>query len=272
MSDQDFQQIQRRFCEYMRHRHAQDEQALPALGLTVRQSSDSGAQQLKRLGIYHSMVYNNISGFLSQSFPTLKRRTGDELWQIIVRNYIQSKRSRTAIFPDIPGEFTLWFTEQGAAQSVAGTDTEMDPEQLVPLLTQLAHYTWVIHELDRADDEMPQTRPVQDWRQDRLVLSPLVWILQYDWPVHKIRSGPVAPKPTVLICWRNSSDKVYRDLADVLSAKIVGLLQESAHSGAQLLEQLQAEFSAEAIAARIDSMLLNAQILGAEPSSKSQDG
>ena len=82
------------------------------------------------------------------------------------------------------------------------------------------------------------------------VLSPLVWNLSYQYPVHKIGPGfePDVPPPeaTYLVVYRNRDDEVGFLESNAATARLLELLRDndSCLNGLALLEQLAAEMNA----------------------------
>ena len=51
----------------------------------------------RHMAVYRELFYNNVEGFLSTTFPVLRKLHDDTAWQALVRDYFAHHRSRTAI-------------------------------------------------------------------------------------------------------------------------------------------------------------------------------
>lgn len=129
----------------------------------------------RRLAIYRDLFFNNIESLLAGNFPVIRQTLGDDAWRRLVRSFYARHRSQTPLFPEIAREF-IRFLETRTGEG--------DP----PWLRELAHYEWVELALQIADDATPPHDPRGDLLADVPVVSPFVWALAYQWPVHRI--GP----------------------------------------------------------------------------------
>lgn len=59
----------------------------------------------RRIKIYRELVYNNIEGFIANSFPVLRKITEDEQWHQMMRDYVCNHQAHTPLFPKMPQEF-----------------------------------------------------------------------------------------------------------------------------------------------------------------------
>lgn len=191
----------------------------------------------RRMAIYRELFYNNIKGFLSNNFPVLRRILGEPAWPQIVRDFFIEHRAHTPLFPELPREFLRYL------QDVRETRSD-DP----PFMLELAHYEWVelALSIDDSEPDAAQLNPDGDLLEENPLLSPQAWLLQYQYPVHRI--GPKyqpteAPQtPTYLLVYRAADDKIKFMNLNPVSARLLSLLAESPYPGGrQVIEQVSRE-------------------------------
>lgn len=197
----DFRQVQKQLTDWIR----QPEVHAPP-----------GDAPLHRLHIYRELFFNNIAGFVENSFPEVKKRLPDEVWNRLVQGFFAGHHCQSPYFRDISQEFLKYLPHC--------------PEtRLYPWLLELAHFEWAEIAADVAEGEWPVAAAGDVWTQTP-VISPFVWPLVYAWPVHalgeEIPSNPPLA-PTALIIYRTQNHEV-RYLQSTLP-------------GAALIEQLQNE-------------------------------
>jgi hypothetical protein len=192
----------------------------------------------RRMSIYCELFYNNVEGFLSGTFPVLRKIQGDGRWHAMARDFFAHHHSRTPLFLEISREFLSWLRDERTPQ----------PEDL-PFLLELAHYEWTELALSVAEATITTDGidPDGDLLDGIPVLSPLAWQLGYTWPVHKI--GPdflpdtPGPQPTCLVIYRTRRTRWASSRSTGYQAP-AGLIDEDRNrSGRELLEQIAAELS-----------------------------
>ncbi|HYQ72122.1 MAG TPA: putative DNA-binding domain-containing protein [Gammaproteobacteria bacterium] len=193
----------------------------------------------RRMQIYRELFYNNVEGFLSGTFPVLRRIYSDADWHTLVREYFSRHRSRTPLFHEIPREFLNWL-ENGHA------GTPADP----PFLCELAHYEWVELALSIADApaDTRQVDPEGDLLNGIPVLSPYAWHLAYRYPVHRIGPDylPQRPgdTPTWLVVYRDRDEEVGFLEINSVTRRLLELIDADAHrTGKELLTCIATEMS-----------------------------
>ncbi|AMX03213.1 HvfC family RiPP maturation protein [Microbulbifer thermotolerans] len=196
----------------------------------------------RRMGIYRDLIYNNIESFIADGFPVLRSvyregggAVGDEHWHAMVRDFVRHHASRSPYFLQISEEFLHYLQHERGLRAD-------DP----PFLLELAHYEWVELALDVNEAEFPQAlMQTGDVLVQVPVVSPLVWSLNYRYPVHRI--GPAyqpqepPPEPTFLLVYRDRSDRVRFMEINAVTARLLQLLQEGERNGGQVLEILAEE-------------------------------
>lgn len=198
-----------------------------------QQPPPAGVEE-RRLKVYQDLIYNNIEGFISGGFPVLRSLYADDDWHQLVRGFIDGHRCQSPYFLEISQEFIAYLMQEH--QPALG-----DP----PFIAELAHYEWVELALDVAEDELPADQPTLSVMNDGLRLSPLAWVLSYQYPVHRIGPSfqPTEPgEPVFLVVYRDSQDQVCFMELNAPTARLLELVRDNAGArGAELLRQLAAE-------------------------------
>ena len=188
----------------------------------------------RRMEIYRGLLYRNVQGFIASGFPVLRKLYDDEPWHNMVRDFFSTHQSHSPYFKDISKEFIDYLANE----------REPQPED-PPFLLELAHYEWLEIHLTFADADI-------DWDLiDRggdlmhapLVLSPLMQLNRYEFPVHKIKPSfqpESAPEqPTFLLVYRDQKEKVGFMEVNPMTARLIGLISEHPEqSGEEILHSL----------------------------------
>jgi hypothetical protein len=223
MSSSPLRDAQLKMARYLRNPETED----PPAGIESR-----------RLKIYQDLVYNNIEGFISGGFPVLRSLFDDDKWHKLVRHFIEGHRCHTPYFLEISQEF-LHFLMEGY------TARECDP----PFMSELAHYEWVELALDVSEEQLEGPDSL-DPLNSVPVISPLAWLLSYQFPVQRIGLScrpDSAGEPTYLVVYRNREDVVKFMELNAATARLLELVRDNiVLSGTQLLEQLAVELGMEA--------------------------
>ncbi len=191
----------------------------------------------RRMAVYRELFYNNVQGFIEGGFPILRKLYTDEDWHRMVRDFFSNHECHTPYFLEISQEFLKYLERE----------REPQPED-PPFAYQLAHYEWVELALSVAEDEpdWEHIDPHGDLLEGQPVLSPLAWLLSYDYPVHQISPEfqPQEPseQPTYLMVYRDSNDDVGFKELNPLTARLLSLIEEQTDkTGRQLLQQIAEE-------------------------------
>lgn len=191
----------------------------------------------RRMKIYRELFFNNIESFLANGFPVLRSLMSDESWQALARDFFSRHQCHTPYFLEISQEFLTYLQSERCEQ--AGD---------FPFMLELAHYEWLELAMDVDPDCIPATgfNPEGDLLQGQPVLSPLVNVACYEYPVHHISRDfiPQAPseQPHYLIIYRNSADQVRFMEINAVTARMLVLLQEvPGLTGRDVIQRLQQE-------------------------------
>jgi len=189
----------------------------------------------RRLQIYRDLVYNNIEGFISGGFPVLRSLYDDDDWHQLVRTFIEGHRCHTPYFLEISQEFLQFLMQDYSAR-------DCDP----PFMAELAHYEWVELALDVSQEELPEAATVDNILAAVPQLSPLAWLLSYQFTVHRIgpgfRPAVAEEEPTYLVVYRDREDTVRFMELNAATARLVELIRENSTATAgELLVDLAVE-------------------------------
>ncbi len=199
----------------------------------------------RRMKVYNALLFNNIESFLLACFPVCRAILGQRKWTRLARAFFREHRCHTPYFRQIPDEFLKYL--QGGWQR---------PDDVPEFLPELAHYEWVELELSTsARDEQPSRYAAEgDLLTGRPVLNPVLRVLAYHYPVHRI--GPryrpkTAPAlPTFLLAYRNAGFEVRFVQIDALAAHLLQTLEETpALTGQAAIERLAPAGQSQADAA-----------------------
>lgn len=192
----------------------------------------------RRLGIYRDLFFSNLSSLMARTFPVLKKIVSDTKWRNLVRGFMTEYESHTPLFLELPREFLTYLTDVRA--------TERDDP---PFLTELAHYEWVELALSIAPDQATSddVNPFGNLLDEQPVVSELVWVLAYQFPVHRIDVSfqPEEPgtEPVYLAVYRKRDDEVGFLELNAVTARVLELIRDNdiSASGRQLLQQIATE-------------------------------
>lgn len=186
----------------------------------------------RRMRVYDELLYNNIEGFLLACFPVCRALLGQRKWARLVRGFFRDHACATPFFRRIPEEFLAYL---GSAQ----------PEGYPAFLAELAHYEWVELDLDTSDGDasLPAHDPDGDLLAGRPLLNPVMHLLAYRWPVHRLRprARPGA-EPTWLLAYRDAGLRIRFMVISAATYRLLEWLRRDAGlTGQAALERLAAE-------------------------------
>lgn len=178
--------------------------------------------EARRMAIYNELFFNNVEDFISNTYPVLKEITPEDEWDKMMRDYFSNHLSHTPLFPEMPREFLKYLENE--------RDNPNDPD----FINELAHYEWI--ELALMTSDLDEDI---DWNQidvdgvllnNQPVMSPLAWLLTYQYPVQQISADfiPEAPseQPIYLLVYRDDSDKVHFMELNPVTALLIQLINE----------------------------------------------
>lgn len=197
----------------------------------------------RRLRIYQDLIFNNIEGFLSGSFPVLRELYQKQDWLVLVRAFVKHHPSHSPYFLHISQEF-IQFLQQ-----------EFEPRPADPaFILELAHYEWVELALDVATDSIPVRATAVDQALHltpadllpaSITLSPLAWPLSYQFPVHQIspefQPEQPAEQVTFIVAYRQAEVVKFLQTNGPTVRLLVLLSQQPGSTVEALLETLAVE-------------------------------
>jgi hypothetical protein len=193
----------------------------------------------RRMSVYRELFYNNVEGFLSNTFPVLCAILEDAHWHALVRDFYSQHHSQTPLFLEIPREFLVWLEQ---------VHSHYDAD--VPFLYELAHYEWVelALSISEASCEEDGINPTGDLLSGIPVLSPLAWYLSYRFPVHEISPDNQPRHPgdavTNLVVYRDRNDDMGFLLINPVTRRLLELIDAgNDQSAEQLLHRIAKEIS-----------------------------
>lgn len=193
----------------------------------------------RRMAIYRELFYNNVEGFLSNTFPVLRKLHKDKQWHAMARDFFAHHHAQTPLFLEIPREFLGWLKNERNGQ----TDD-------LPFLYELAHYEWVELALSISEETLDRDDidPEGDFLTGIPVLSPLAWHIAYRYPVHNIGPDflPDSPgeNPTFLVVYRDAADEIgFLEINPVTKRLLELITADDNKTGEQLLQTIATELS-----------------------------
>jgi hypothetical protein len=194
----------------------------------------------RRMAIYRDLFFNNLRNLLGSTFPVLKKLSGKERWDQLIREFMARHRSQTPYFLEIPKEF-LDFLEH-----------EHKPaEDDFPFLLELAHYEWVELALSVSTDtdDLSNVDPGGDLLEGAPAMSVLAWPLAYRYPVHRIseKFQPTEPgdQATYLAIYRDAQGEISFMELNAVTAGLLDKISKNdqQRSGRELLTELSDEIN-----------------------------
>ena len=194
----------------------------------------------RRMKVYRELVYNNIEGFLANSFPVLRKIIKDDDWHAMMRDYVAHHQAHTPLFTKMPQEFIQYLEHE-----------RVENQNDYPFILELAHYEWVETSIlmDSREISFDGVEQDGDLFEGTPVINPLVMPLAYQWPVHKISPDflpdTIPEQATYIVVYRDRSDEVGFMELNPVSAKLIETFFNNTHqmSGKEILlsiaEQLQ---------------------------------
>ena len=206
----------------------------------------------RRMQIYLDLFFNNVNGFVTNTFPVLKSLMSEARWLQLVRDFFAQHPSESPYFLQVSEEFLTFLHNH--------------PQTDLPeFVLELAHYEWVEMALDVAEDvDLPDFLEVTD-SSSQVYVTPYCRLLTYHYPVQLLGPGhqpDSAPEqPTYLVVYRNRADKVRFMESNPVTHRVIDLLgQGSVHetvvSLADELQQAGVQLEQEQVAAQTKTLLV----------------
>ncbi|MGI9274120.1 MAG: HvfC family RiPP maturation protein [Endozoicomonas sp.] len=184
-----------------------------------------------RLAVYRELFFNNIESIIRRAFPVTISVIGEKLWMELAGDFFARHQASIRCYPRLASEF-LEYLES----------CELDQRYPV-FLRELMHYEWLELELDLAVGSMTAVKE-SSVLNIVPVLSPVVRLQTYSFPVHRISPDFVpdrSDQDTHLLLYRDNEWKVrFNELAP-LSMALLSLVEgNKSESASGLVETLLA--------------------------------
>ncbi|AWH52658.1 DUF2063 domain-containing protein [Stenotrophomonas sp. ESTM1D_MKCIP4_1] len=191
--------------------------------------------EARRLAVYRRLCMGSLDSLLAGSLPRLRELLGETRWRGLVEHFYARHACHTPLFPQIASEFAAWLAVQ-------------DTFALPGWAAELAHYESTQQALHIEAREAGHPLHPMPAGSDVLVLSPLVRVLGYQWPVHEDAGLDDAPasEPTLLLLRRVEG---YHLQVEELAPLAYALLSAFGNEGARMDDVLQALAEAHGVAA-----------------------
>lgn len=176
----------------------------------------------RRMAIYRELFFNNVEGFLGNTFPVLKSIINEEQWLSMARDFFSTHSCDTPLFSEISQEFIAYLQNEREPQ-------HWDP----PFLLELAHYEWVemAVAISDEDNKLPVADPNGDLLTGHPLLSPVMRNLSYQFPVHTISPENQPQEPpaemTHLVVFRNRQDEVHFLEINAVTQQLIEILKQN---------------------------------------------
>lgn len=216
-----FQKYQTQFTQYLR-----DPQSKPLPGQVSK----------KRMQVYATIVFNNLTASISACFPVLSQCLGERKWRALTREFMRTYASSSPIFRDIPEQF-LHFLQQLDGGFRLG-------RWRYPTFVQaLAHYEWVELSLSSKQSDIITAQAPSDWLQEVPYVNPVLENLVYSYPVHTIGPTQQAPKAedTYLIVFRTAKFEIKFIETNAVTHRLIAMLLSEQQTGQALFTKLALE-------------------------------
>lgn len=200
-----FQRTQQQFAAYIRN---------------PQQSPVPANVKPARMAVYRELFFNNVESFLSSGFPVLRKILTDAQWLELAEDFFSHHQNQTPYFSEIAEEF-LEFLQK-----------ERHNAADYPFLLELAHYEWVEMALSISLACVPPfTEYIDNFLQQKMMLSPVAWSLAYRYPVHQISPAflPMQPpaQPTYLIVYRGWDEDVHFIQISAITFRLLQIVEEN---------------------------------------------
>jgi hypothetical protein len=189
-----------------------------------------------RMAVYNELFYNNIAGVLSSAFPVIRSLNSTMQWHAMVRDFFERHHAVTPYITELPREFLDYLR-----------DERRDADDPI-FLRELAHYEWaeLALSIDQTEIDTHHFNADGNLMQGVPLLSPLAWVLSYQFPVHKIspafRPDEVSEQTTHIVVYRNLNDEVGFVEINPITARLLHMMDGNrTQSGAALLRQIASE-------------------------------
>lgn len=187
----------------------------------------------RRLAVYKRLFYDNIESFCARTFKAFRALADDEYWHSLIRSFIKSHRCSTPYFREIPNEFLQFLIERE------------ESDERYPFMIELCHFDLVRIELYFAPESIEGKNRLTSL-DSCIQRSPLVRLLSYQWPVHKIdedfEASRTPAEATWLIAYRDRKSDVEFLVSNPRTIRMLEVLEQP-QSVRELIQELAEELN-----------------------------
>lgn len=189
-----------------------------------------------RLPQYRRLVFTIIVDSLQQAYPIMYDLLGNELFRSTVSHFYSTHSCTENEVWKMPHDFLLYAYDQKLAEKLK-----------IPYLIELIELEWTEIEIFGMRDVAIEYHPISSIWQDRLPINPYLKVLNFNYPIHKIRKEEnLTHKGNYFVlCYRNlDSLKVQFLEITPLGAILLSALNEGMNLE-QIIEQISIESNLE---------------------------
>lgn len=174
----------------------------------------------RRMGIYQSLFFNNISNFISTGFPVLMSLIDNGNWSKLIRHFFMQHHCRSPYFVEISKEFVEYLSSKPEL-----------PFSLPAFASELAHYEWL--ELDVSIRKAKG--PVGFYEKGDVVtsvsVSPFATLVSYQYAVHLIGRDYIpcepAPQRQFYVVYRDRNQDVQFVHLNAITATLLNVIEQA---------------------------------------------
>lgn len=207
------------------------------------------ADTQRRMEIYRSLFFNNVSGFIENGFPVLHSLYTEDQWQALVRRFFTEHQCSSPYFIHISKEFVEYLSN------------EYEPATDDPVfLAELAHYEWL--ELALSVRDASNHSPWQRAEMPSLMCAgELSELAAYHYPVHLISPDYRPTESETMhyyLVYRDAEHQVQFQHITALSAMAMELLSKNSYGFDELVNaiySLAPQFSTDVLRSGLASLI-----------------
>ena len=168
--------------------------------------------------VYQELVFNNLNELLRNAFPILHHVLSASDWRKLIKGFLKDHYANTPLFYELPKEFIAYLRNH---KTVSVT------------IMELAHFEWVELALELSPCCLKDLKSTTEYdlTQANLILSPLAYLLHYEYPVHTVKTSSdlvnCTKKMTYLIAYRDQEHFVGFVALNAVTARMLEILKLS---------------------------------------------
>lgn len=183
---------------------------------------------------YHRLVRSAFDDALQSAFPIAYELFPDDIWQLILNEFLAARRSTTPQLWRMPFQFLEFAREQHYAERFQ-----------MPFLYDLLLFEWLEIDLHTMPDApMPPATPHGTWQHSALVISPEFVVQQLQYPIHRMPAHAAVAHPgnyPILLFRHPTQGHIQFLQISPQLAQLLELLRSGPHTIAQLASTLSTQ-------------------------------